>query len=76
MRLRNSRTMPTKSPDSPSNIPGDEPLRPRGDTRSELGASSIQYARIKEPRVPVPILLAGLVVAAAAIILFLHFYRT
>jgi len=68
--------MSTKSPDSPSNIPADEPLRPRGENRSEPGASSIQYVCIKEPRVSVPILLIGLVVVVATIIVFLHFYRT
>jgi hypothetical protein len=68
--------MTTKSPDSPSNIPADEPLRPRGENRSELVANSIHYVGIKEPRVPVPILLIGLVFMVAAIIMFLHFYRT
>jgi hypothetical protein len=76
MRFRNPRTMSTKSPDSPSNIPADEPPRPGGENRSELGAGSIHYVGIKEPRVPVPILLIGLVFAVAAIIVFLHSYRT
>jgi len=76
MRPGNSRTMPTKSPDSPSDTPADEPPRPRGQNPQEPGASSIQYARTKEPRVPVAVLLIGLVIAAAAIIAFLHFSRT
>lgn len=72
MRPRNSRTMSTKSPDTPSNIPADQPLGPRGESRTELAASSIHYVRIKEPRVPVPILLIGVVVIVAAIIVFLR----
>jgi hypothetical protein len=75
MRPRNPRTMSTKNPDSPSNIP-DEPLRPGGENRPELGAGSIHYVGIKEPRVSVPILLVGLVFAVAAIFAFLHFFRT
>lgn len=67
--------MPKESPDSPSSIPADEPPRPRGGSRSEPAASSIQYLRIKEARVPVPILLVGLLAVAAAIIVFLHFHR-
>jgi hypothetical protein len=67
--------MPTKDPNPPSNIPADEVLRPRGENRSELGSSSIQYVRIEEPRVSVPILLIGLVFVVAVISVFLHFYR-
>ncbi len=74
MRLRNSRAMPTKIPDSPSNIPADEPISPLGKNRSGLGASSIQYVGAKEPKVTVLGLIIGLVVVAAAIIGFLHFH--
>jgi hypothetical protein len=76
MRPRIPRTMSTKNPDSPSNIPADEPPRPGGENRPELGAGSIHYVGIKEPTVSVPILLVGLVFAAAAIFAFLHFFRT
>jgi hypothetical protein len=68
--------MPTKSPDSPSHYPDDKPLSPRGENRSEPGASNIQYVGIKEPKVSLPILLIGLGIVVAGIIGFLHFFRT
>ena len=67
--------MPTTNPDSQSNAPAAEPPRPRGKTHSEMGASSIQYVGRREPQVPVPVLLMGLVALAGAIIAFLHYFR-
>jgi len=67
--------MPTSNPDSPSNAPAAEPPRPRGKSCSETGASSIQYIGRKEPQVPVPVVLLGLVAVAGAIIAFLHYFR-
>jgi len=60
--------MPIKTSDSPStHAPKQGEL-----SGSELGASSIQYIGAKESRVPVPIVIAGLVALVVAIVVFLR----
>ncbi len=67
--------MHTIKSDPPPN-PTAEPLKFRERDRPKLGASTIQYVGRSEPRVPVPMVLAGIAALAAAIIAFLHFFGT
>jgi len=57
-------------------MPAAESPKPRGISRQEREAGSIRYVRKSDPQVPVPIVLSGIVAVAAAIILFLHFFRS
>jgi hypothetical protein len=68
-------TVPKRNPEPPSSTPVTESLRPRGGIIPEMKEGGIEYVGRREPRVPLPILLLGLVAVAAAIIAFLHFSR-
>jgi hypothetical protein len=53
-----------------------EPSGARGKGRTTSTTSSIHYAGAKEPRVPIPVVIVGLVVAAAAIYSALHYLHS
>ncbi len=61
--------MPMNTQDSPSS----KTPKNGGLSRPDIGTSSIQYVGAKDPRIPVPILIVGVVVIASAILAYLHF---